>query len=99
MSAVRLAAARLAAMANDLRDRIHDEIRERKDASRAAYEECQRLQRALAALDEQCGPGGSPDCRRRGVVAARALAKPTPRDGCGRAQGPPKVARRSYVDR
>src|SRR3954454_22652375 len=64
-------------MANDLLDRILDEIRERKDASRAAYEESQRLQRALAALDEQRGPsrlsdgrrparrGGSPDSQRR----------------------------------
>jgi len=43
-------------MANDLLDRILEEIRERKNASRAAYEESQRLQRALTALDEQRGP-------------------------------------------
>src|SRR3954451_15433770 len=53
-------------MANDLLDRILEEIRERKDASRAAYEESQRLQRALAALDEQRRPSRLPDGRRRG---------------------------------
>jgi CRP-like cAMP-binding protein len=37
-------------MADDLLSRILGEIRERKEASRAAYEESQRLERALAAL-------------------------------------------------
>src|SRR5829696_10496047 len=60
----RLNTARLAAMANDLLDRILEEIRERKDASRAAHEESERLQRALAALDKQRGPGRPPDGRR-----------------------------------
>ena len=51
--------------------RFANEIRERKDASRAAYEESQRLQRALAARDEQCGPGRSHDGECRGVVGCR----------------------------
>jgi hypothetical protein len=42
----------------DLLDRILQEIRERKPASRAAFEESQRLQRALAALEP--GSGESP---------------------------------------
>jgi hypothetical protein len=37
-------------MADDLLSRILGEIRERKEASRAAYEESQRLERALAVL-------------------------------------------------
>ena len=40
-------------MATDLLDRILQEIRERKQASRYAYEESQRLERALAALGAQ----------------------------------------------
>src|SRR3954453_9108540 len=68
-------------MANDLLDRILEEIRERKDASRAAYEESQRLQRALAALDEQRGParpsdGGRPG--RRGGSSARRRRRAAP---------------------
>jgi hypothetical protein len=42
----------------DLLDRILQEIRERKPASRAAFEESQRLQRAVAALES--GSGDSP---------------------------------------
>src|SRR3954452_9328216 len=53
-------------LADALVDRILEEIRERKNASRAAYEESQRLQRALAALDEQRGPSRLPDGRRPG---------------------------------
>src|SRR5215207_2117766 len=53
-------------MANDLLDRILREIRERKDASRAAYEESQRLQRALTALDDQGRPTRAPEGRRPG---------------------------------
>ena len=38
-------------MAGDLLDRIVGEIRARKRAARAAYDESQQLERALAALD------------------------------------------------
>jgi len=68
-------------MANDLLDRILEEIRERKDASSAAYEESQRLHRALAALDEQRGPGRLPDGRRpgrRGGSPARQRRRAAP---------------------
>jgi hypothetical protein len=60
-------------MAHDLLDRIVDEIRERKQASLAAYEESQRLERALVALEEQRGRTGTPESRRpehRGGSAA-----------------------------
>lgn len=54
-------------MADESLSRILGEIRERKEASRGAYEESQRLERALAALehdqDESSGRGG--DVRRR----------------------------------
>jgi CRP-like cAMP-binding protein len=53
-------------MARDLLDRILHEIRERKEASRAAYEESLRLERALAALDQQGEPADTPARRRRG---------------------------------
>src|SRR3954453_1931225 len=38
-------------MAEELLDRVRREIRERRDQARAAYEESNRLQAALAALD------------------------------------------------
>jgi hypothetical protein len=53
-------------MAQDMLDRIIGEIRERKLAAKAAYEESQQLERALAALN------GS-------AVTARPAAKRRPR--------------------
>src|SRR4051794_18903798 len=55
------------AMANDLLDRIIQEIQERTREARAAYEESQQLERALAALDADAGypPNRSKEPRRR----------------------------------
>jgi hypothetical protein len=50
----------------DLLDRILQEIRDRKEAARAAYEESERLQRALAALETDQSPRGDSRARRRG---------------------------------
>jgi len=49
-------------VAEDLLDRIMRELRERKEAARAAYEESRRLQAALDALDAAGGvsPASSP---------------------------------------
>jgi hypothetical protein len=52
-------------MAGDLLDRILQEIRERKQASRAAFEESERLERALAALEQPDAPVGSAGTGRR----------------------------------
>ena len=60
-------------MADDLLSRILGEIRIRKEASRAAYEESQRLERALAALEAGATGAGAPQpaaARRRARVAA-----------------------------
>lgn len=54
-----------AGMAADLLDRILQEIRERKEASRAAYEESQRLERALAALGERTRAAQPPPAKPR----------------------------------
>jgi DNA-binding transcriptional ArsR family regulator len=51
-------------MADDLLSRILGEIRERKEASRVAYEESRRLERALAALETD---GNEADVSRRDV--------------------------------
>src|SRR5215217_2096292 len=83
---------KIAPMANDLLDRILEEIRERKDASRAAHEESQRLQRALAALDEKRGPGRPPDARR----PQRRAGSP-PRQRRGAAPGANRDAIRAIV--
>jgi CRP-like cAMP-binding protein len=69
-------------MPRDLVDRILQEIRERKEASRAAYEESQRLQRALAALDQQDGRSRGPETRRRGRGGA-STARRGPRAAPG----------------
>jgi hypothetical protein len=55
----------------DLLDRVLSEIRERLERSRAAYEESQLLERALAAL----GPGASA----RAVARAASTRRPGPR--------------------
>jgi len=46
-------------MAGDLLDRILGEIRTRKREARAAYEESQQLERALAALDADASRGAT----------------------------------------
>jgi IclR helix-turn-helix domain len=56
----------------DLLDRIHAELRERLAASRAAVEEYERLQAALAALGEQAAP--APRRARRSTTATRQRA-------------------------
>jgi len=68
-------------MADDLLGRILGEIRERKEASRAAYEESQRLERVLAALEAGGDGGGRHDraaggARRARVSAGRQRAAP-----------------------
>jgi DNA-binding transcriptional ArsR family regulator len=57
-------------MADDLLSRIVGEIRERKEASRAAYEESQRLERALEALEAGAADAGAREraARRRARV-------------------------------
>src|SRR3954471_16420208 len=57
-------------MPDELLDRILAEIRDRLDASRAAYEESQRLEAALRAL----GSGRAPEPSR-----PRATSRPAPR--------------------
>jgi type II secretory pathway component PulJ len=52
-------------MAEDLLDRIAREIRERASEARAAYEESQQLERALAALDADAGQAPKRSKRRR----------------------------------
>ena len=55
-------------MAGDLLDRIVGEIRARKRAARAAYDESRQLERALAALDAKAGsaqPARAATTRRR----------------------------------
>ena len=72
-------------MEPDLLDRILGEIRERKQATRAAYEESQQLERALAALDAE--PRGGRDATkpaaraRRGANRAAILAAVDQRPG------------------
>lgn len=59
-------------MAEELLGRTRREIRERKAASRAAYEETKRLEAALVALDH--GASGQPRRRRRRLArAARSV--------------------------
>jgi Fic family protein len=73
-------------MAEDLLDRIVREVRERKGAARAAYEESQRLERALAALGQQRDAGAAtgrksaPADRRRGARRRRRAAPGANRD-------------------
>ena len=50
-------------MPNDLLERILTEVRERKAAAQAAYDESRRLEAALAALDRQ--EAGAPAAPRR----------------------------------
>jgi DNA-binding transcriptional ArsR family regulator len=69
------------AMTDDLLGHILGEIRERKDASQAAYEESQRLERALAALEVGGdGVGGRDRAAGRGerarVSGGRSRAAP-----------------------
>ena len=61
-------------MPEDLLDRVLSEIRERLERSRAAYEESQVLERALAAL----GPGASARAD-RAVARAASTRRPAPR--------------------
>ena len=56
----------------DLLDRIHAELRERLAASRAAVEEYERLQAALAALGEQAAPAPRRARARRAAPRRRA---------------------------
>jgi CRP-like cAMP-binding protein len=66
-----------AGMAGDLLDRILGEIRERKQAAQAAYEESLQLEQALAALDAEA-PGGAGQRRSKGSRSRRRVAaKPT----------------------
>jgi hypothetical protein len=67
-----------AGMADDLLSRILGELRERKEASRAAYEESQRLEAALAALDADGNVGG----------VRRPVARRGPRADVGRRAAP-----------
>jgi hypothetical protein len=60
-------------MTRDLLDRILSEIRERKHAAQAAYEETQQLERALAALDAE-PPGGAGQRRSKGGRPGRRAA-------------------------
>jgi CRP-like cAMP-binding protein len=66
----------------DLLDRILAEIRERKQAAQAAYEETQQLERALAALDAGA-PGGAGQRRSKGSRSGR---RRTARPAGGRAR-------------
>jgi DNA-binding transcriptional ArsR family regulator len=68
-------------VAGDLLDRILGEIRERKQAAQAAYEESQQLQRALAALDAK--PTGA---RQRRSKGSRSQRRDTPRPSADRAR-------------
>ena len=67
---------KMSRMADDLLSRILGEIRERKEVSRAAFEESQRLERALAALKADgkraSVRGGDVRQRRRGGGGRRA---------------------------
>jgi CRP-like cAMP-binding protein len=69
-------------MARDLLDRIVAEIRERKQAAQAAYEESLQLERALAALDASA-PGAAGQRRSKGSRSARHN---TPKAAAGRAR-------------
>jgi hypothetical protein len=70
-------------MPGELLDRILTEIRERLDASRAAYEESQRLTAALDAL----GPGDVSPSPRRATTPSDAR-RPQPRKSQRRARAP-----------
>jgi CRP-like cAMP-binding protein len=73
-------------MAEEVLDRILREIRERKREARAAYEELQRLECALAALDESAR-GGDPrrsKQRRSGRARSRGRAGKHARRGANR---------------
>src|SRR4051812_40671431 len=59
-------------MAEDLLDRILREVRERKEAARAAYDESRRLQAALDAL----GGGGAPAVAATATSPAPAVPAP-----------------------
>ena len=66
-------------MGDDLLRRILEEIRVRKETSRAAYEESQRLERALEALEAGATGAGAPrpaGRRRARVAAGRRRAAP-----------------------
>jgi DNA-binding transcriptional ArsR family regulator len=68
-------------MPPDLVDRILEEIRERKQASLAAHEESQRLQRVLAALESRGGratTAAAQTAGRRGRLAARRQRRTAP---------------------
>jgi CRP-like cAMP-binding protein len=60
-------------VAPDLLDRILAEIRERKQAAQAAYEESRQLERALAALDP--GSQASPKASRSAPKPAAGRAR------------------------
>jgi CRP-like cAMP-binding protein len=71
-------------MATDLLDRMLQEIRDRMEASRAAYEESQRLERALAALRSQDGRGATPESPRRRGRSSVARGRPRAPRGANR---------------
>jgi hypothetical protein len=71
-------------MAQDLLDRVLQEIREGKQASRSAYEESQHLERALAALDQE--DDGAVEPGRRGRARdSTARRRPRAAPGANRA--------------
>jgi DNA-binding transcriptional ArsR family regulator len=67
-------------MAEDLLARVVREIRERRVAARAAYEESQRLERALVALDAapRSSGGSQTDASRRARPPGRRRKPATP---------------------
>src|SRR5919206_3261250 len=56
----------------ELLERIHDEIRERLDASRAAVQEYERLEAALEALGPSAEPSRSAPAARRSRASRSA---------------------------
>jgi Fic family protein len=70
-------------MGEDLLRRIEREIRERKEQSRAAYEEAQRLESALAALGSGADNGKTPSApgRRQRRAGHRSTAGKRARRG------------------
>jgi hypothetical protein len=71
-SAIRIASRYAQRPVPDLLDRIHAELRERLAASRAAVEESERLQAALAALGAQSAPAPRRAPARRSATGQRA---------------------------
>jgi hypothetical protein len=68
------------AMAEELLERVLREIRERRQAAQAAYDESRRLERALAALD---APSGGSTRERDGASSRRRVRPRRPRTASG----------------